>query len=180
MPSNPRSVVVDTTHGPHARLKPVPVSAVKLSDAFWAPRLRTNREVTLPAQYAHLEATDRLDNFRVAAGKKAGAFTGIYFNDSDVYKWLEAASWALAAGDDPASRALVETAVTEIADAQQPDGYLNTYYMFDRAAERWSNLRDMHELYCAGHLIQAAVAHHRATGSERERHCNEEVDSVHA
>jgi hypothetical protein len=69
MTSNPRSVVVDTTKSPHARLKPVPVSAVTLTDAFWAPRLRINREVTLPTQYRLLEETGRLDNFRVAAGK---------------------------------------------------------------------------------------------------------------
>ncbi len=69
--------------------------------------------------------------------------------------------------DDPALAEMVEAACTEIEDAQQPDGYLNTYFMFERAAERWTNLRDKHELYCAGHFIQAAVAHHRATGSDR-------------
>ncbi len=162
-----RSVVLDTNKSPNARLKPVPISAVSLTDSFWAPRLRTNREVTLPAQFAYLEETGRLDNFRVAAGKKGGQFVGIYFNDSDVYKWLEAASWALASGQDPRLEEMVHVVVTEIEAAQQPDGYLNTYFAGERAAERWSNLRDLHELYCAGHLIQAAVAHHRATGSQR-------------
>jgi DUF1680 family protein len=114
-----------------------------------------------------LEETGRLDNYRVAAGKMTGSFQGIYFNDSDVYKWLEAASWTLASGPDAALEQMVEDTITEIADAQQPDGYLNTYFMFARETERWTNLRDLHELYCAGHLIQAAVAHHRATGRVR-------------
>ena len=162
-----RIVVVDTAHSPYARLKPVPLDAVTLADDFWAPRMRINQQVTLPGQYRHLEDTARLDNFRIAAGKMEGAFEGIFFNDSDVYKWLEAASWALAAGDDPALAQMVGAAITEIAAAQQPDGYLNTYFMFERAGDRWSNLRDLHELYCAGHLIQAAVANYRATGSDR-------------
>ncbi|HUT17908.1 MAG TPA: hypothetical protein VM366_02015 [Anaerolineae bacterium] len=76
----PSSVVVDTSRSANARLKPVPTSAVELTDGFWAPRLRINREVTLPAQFQYLEETGRLDNFRVAAGKKEGRFVGIYFN----------------------------------------------------------------------------------------------------
>jgi DUF1680 family protein len=170
MPHNPHSFVVDTTRSSHARLKPVPISSVTLTDDFWAPRLRINRELTLPAQFQYLEETGRLDNFRVAAGKKEGRFVGIYFNDSDVYKWLEAASWALASRRDPGLEGMVDVVVTEIGAAQQPDGYLNTYFMGERVPERWSNLRDLHELYCAGHLIQAAIAHRRATGSERLLH----------
>jgi len=143
------------------------VTAVRLEDDFWAPRRRVNQAVTLPGQYRHLEETGRLDNFRVASGRMEGSFTGIFFNDSDVYKWLEAASWVLATSDDPELARMVDEAVDEIAAAQQPNGYLNTYYMFEREPERWSNLRDMHELYCAGHLIQAAVTHHRATGGDK-------------
>ena len=75
----------------------MPVSAVRLTDQFWAPRLRLNREVTLPTQYRLLEETGRLDNFRRAAGKIQVPFRGFFFNDSDVYKWLEAVAWALAA-----------------------------------------------------------------------------------
>jgi len=160
-----RSYVVDTSLSPHARVRPVPVGAVTFADAFWAPRLELNRKTIIPAQWRHCEATGRIDNFRVASGRKQGGFQGMFFNDSDVYKWLEAASWALASGPDPAIEAAVATAVEEIAAAQQADGYLNTYFMFDRAKDRWRNLKDMHELYCAGHFLQAAVAHHRATGS---------------
>jgi DUF1680 family protein len=157
------SVVVDTSRSPHCRLRPVPISAVQLQDEFWAPRLRINREVTLPSQYRQCEETGRIDNFRRAADKKQVPFQGIYFNDSDVYKWVEAVSFALAAGPDPRLEEMLETVVTEIAAAQDTDGYLNTYFTFERKGERWTNLKDLHELYCAGHLFQAAVAHHRAT-----------------
>ncbi len=163
----PSAVLVDTSRSPYARLKPVPLTAVTLADDFWAPRRRTNREVTLPAQYRLLEETGRLDNFRRAAGQKDVPFQGRYYNDSDVYKWLEAAAWTLAADADPLLAGMVERVIAAIEAAQGADGYLNTYFTGERVAERWTNLRDMHELYCAGHLIQAAVAHHRATGSAR-------------
>jgi DUF1680 family protein len=154
--------VVDTTHSPHARLRTTPVTAVRLMDAFWAPRQTINRERTIPGQLILCE--DRIDNFRRASGKKDIPFQGIFFNDSDVYKWLEAASFSLATHPDPKLDADVDSVIAEVAAAQQPDGYLNTYYMFERASERFSNLKDMHEMYCAGHLFQAAVAHYRATG----------------
>lgn len=161
-------VVVDTRHSRSARLRPVPVTAVRLEDDFWEPRRRINREVTLPSQFEHCEATGRIDNFRRASGKRPDLpFQGIFFNDSDVYKWLEAAAWSLATDPDPELERMVDVAITEIEDAQQPDGYLNTYFMFEHAAERWTNLKDLHEMYCAGHLFQAAVAHKRATGSDR-------------
>ena len=82
----PNSVVVDTSKSQGARLRPVPLSAVRLTDAFWAPRRRANQQVTLPGQYRQLEETGRLDNLRVALGRKEGMFTGLFFNDSDVYK----------------------------------------------------------------------------------------------
>lgn len=156
--------IVDTDASPRARLRSLPVSAVRLRDAFWEPRRQTNRTVTLPAQLRHCEETHRLRNFDRAAGKTDAPFEGIFFNDSDVYKWLEAAAWSLATDPDPELDAAVDAVIARVAAAQQPDGYLNTYYMFDLAAERFTNLRDMHEIYCAGHLFQAAVAHHRATG----------------
>jgi DUF1680 family protein len=164
--SSPRPPVVDTSRSPHVRLRPVPLDAVDLADDFWEPRWRINREVTLPSQYRHLEDTGRLDNFRRASGKIGGGYQGIYFNDSDVYKWLEAAAWTLAEGSDSELERMVDAAITEIEDAQRPDGYLNTYFTFERAAQRWTDF-DLHEMYCAGHLFQAAVAHFRATGSER-------------
>ncbi len=167
------AVVVDTTQSPHARLRSVPINAVQLQDEFWEPRRRINREATLPAQYQQCEDSGRVDNFRRAAGWeewKDTEFQGIYFNDSDVYKWLEAAAWTLATEEGRADATLaqtVETVIAAIEAAQDTDGYLNTYFTFDKKAERFTNLRDMHELYCAGHFMQAAVAHYRATGSSR-------------
>ncbi|MDP9480425.1 MAG: glycoside hydrolase family 127 protein, partial [Actinomycetota bacterium] len=158
--------MVDTSASPHARLRALSIADVRLSDGFWEPRRRINRRETLPSQYEHLEETGRLDNFRRASGKIAVPFRGLYFNDSDVYKWLEAASWSLATDPDPDLELMVGAAITEIADAQRPDGYLNTYFTFERARERWTDF-DLHEMYCAGHLIQAAVAHFRATGARR-------------
>src|ERR671912_2488739 len=91
------AVVVDTGSSPFARLRPVPLDAVQLDDTFWAPRMRVNREATLPSQYRLLWETGRIDNLLRAAGKLDGEFQGRYFNDSDVYKWLEAASWTVTA-----------------------------------------------------------------------------------
>ena len=102
--------------------------------------------------------------FRRAAGKIEKDFQGLYFNDSDVYKWLEGCAYSLAYQGGGEVERLSDEVIAEIAQAQCEDGYLNTYYMFDREDQRWTNLRDMHELYCAGHLFSAAAAHHRATG----------------
>jgi DUF1680 family protein len=159
-----RPVVVDTSRSPFARLRPVPLDAVEIADAFWEPRQRRNREATLPSQYQLLWETGRVDNLLRAAGKRDGEFQGRVFNDSDIYKWLEAASWSLATHPDPELRAMVDEIAPIIAAAQRPDGYLNSYYARDHAAERWTDF-DQHEMYCAGHFFQAAVAHHRATGS---------------
>jgi len=169
-PAPSSALVVDTSHSPYARLRPVPLTAVTLTDAFWSPRRRILREVTLPSQYDLLEETGRIDNFRAAASKKDVPFLGRYFNHSDVYKWLEAVAWVLAADEAAALRGTAEVVIAEVADAQGADGYLNTYFTGGRAAGRWANLRDLHELYCAGHLIQAAVAYRRATGSDRLFH----------
>jgi DUF1680 family protein len=157
--------VVDTRKSPVGRHLPLPVGDGAVTGGLLGERLATIRRVSLRQQHQACEETGRIANFRIAAGKQPGEFQGRWYNDSDLYKWLEAAAFALATGPDPELARLVEQAVVEIADAQQPDGYLHTYYTFGRAGERWSNLPVAHELYCAGHLIQAAVAHHRATGS---------------
>jgi len=164
---SPEPVIVDTSISHHTRLRPVSMRAVTLEDSFWAPRLEKLREVTLPSQHQQLEETGRIDNFRRAAGKVDQAFQGWFFNDSDVYKWVEAVSWTLATHDDPDLRKMVDDVISVIEAAQDESGYLNTYFTFERASERWSNLKDMHKLYCAGHLIQAAIAHYRSTGEKR-------------
>jgi len=158
--------VVYTSHSPFAKLRPVAIESVNLEDKFWAPRLQNVREVTLPSQYQLCEETGRLFNFRRAAGKETGDFRGLFFNDSDVYKWVEAVAFSLAGAPDQKLHDLAQQVTGEIVASQNGDGYLNTYFTFDRKKERWTNLRDMHELYCAGHIIQAAVAFYRATGEK--------------
>jgi DUF1680 family protein len=165
-PSRP-APVIDVTRSPHAALSPLPVSAVRLEGGLWGARQESALEVGLLQQWEQLESTGRLDNFRRVAGKSERPYQGREFNDSDLYKWLEAASWTLVRGANPRLERLVEEGITLAEEAQQPDGYLDTNFSLERSGERWSNLRDKHELYCAGHLFQAAVAHHRATGNER-------------
>ncbi|MCO8243570.1 beta-L-arabinofuranosidase domain-containing protein [Haladaptatus sp. AB643] len=148
---------------PEHRLTPVSLTNVSIHDEFWNHRLETNREVTLEHQYEQLETSGCLGNFRRASGREKGGFEGIWFIDSDAYKWLEAASYALATDPDPTLKSRVDEVVDLLADAQEADGYLNTYFILKEPDAKWTNLHMMHELYCAGHLIEAAVAHHRAT-----------------
>lgn len=147
-----------------AVLESVPFTAVRIDDAFWKPRVETVLEHTVPHCFAQCEQTGRLRNFDVAAGKRAGKFEGYFFNDSDVYKVLEGAAYALQHRRDPKLEAYVDEQIARIAAAQQEDGYLNTYFTLHPEEQRWENTRVRHELYCAGHLIEAAVAHHQATG----------------
>jgi hypothetical protein len=159
--------VANTSHSPYAKLHPVSIGKVRLEDSFWAPRLKMLGEVTLPTQYRIIEETGRLSNFRRVVGKEGGDFQGRFFNDSDVYKWIEAAAFYLAYSYDEKLSGLVAQVIEDVISAQDRDGYLNSYFTFERRKDRWTNLKDMHELYCAGHLMQAAVASYCATG---ERH----------
>ena len=148
----------------HRLLSGVPFTDVKLEDEFWKPRIETNRTASLPHNIEWCKKTGRIDNFAKSGKLMEGKFQGLVFNDSDVYKVLEAASYSLAAHPDPALEKTVDEIIAKIAAAQQPDGYLNTYFTLAEPGKRLTNLRDMHELYCCGHLIEAAVAHFRATG----------------
>lgn len=153
---------VRLTPAAHTALRP---AAVTIDGGFWHERRATNARVSLPQGPALLESAGNLHNLRLAAGSAEGEFRGAYpFVDTDVYKWLEAASWHLARGEDEALAADVARIVALVAAAQQPDGYLNTWFQLVKGGERYQDLRWGHELYCAGHLIQAAVAHHRSTG----------------
>jgi DUF1680 family protein len=145
------------------RLTPVPFTQVKIDDQFWAPRIETNRINTIPAEYQMCEDTGRIASFDLK-WKSGDSNPPHIFWDSDVAKWIEAASYSLASHPDPRLDALLDTVIAKISSAQQPDGYLNTHYTQVEPHARWSNLRDCHELYCAGHLIEAAVAHYQATG----------------
>lgn len=145
-------------------IQPIPFTQVRIADAFWAPRIETNRSKTLPHNIKTCESTGRVANFAVAAGLEEGKFQGIYFNDSDVYKMLEGAAYTLASHPDPDLDRKLDEIIAKIAAAQRPDGYLNTYYTLVEPGKRWTDLPVKHELYCAGHLFEAAVAHYQATG----------------
>lgn len=151
---------------PTQQLKPLPFTQVQLNDAFWAPRMAANRSATLPAEYNQLERTGRLAALELDWQPGAGSPPHIFW-DSDIAKWIEAAAYALAAQFDAQLDAQLDAVIARLALAQQPDGYLNSHFIvMERAGlqRRWTNLRDSHELYCAGHLIEAAVAHFEATG----------------
>ena len=153
---------------------PVPVADFNPNDAFFAPRMETIRKHMLPYQWAALndllpdtEPSYCISNFRIAAGLKEGKRLGMVFQDSDLYKWLEAVSFALMSGRDEALEGWANEAIDLMEKAQQPDGYLNTYYQLVEPGKRFTNLQENHELYCAGHMFEAAVAHKVATGSDR-------------
>lgn len=152
-------------------IRPVPFTEVTLTDSFWAPRLETNRTVSVPYALRMNKETGRVDNFRKAAHLMTGPTKGRRFNDSDIYKAMEAAAYTLRLHPDPALEKKLDELVALIAQAQEPDGYLYTTRTADPAhpaagagAERWSNLRISHELYNVGHMYEAAVAHFQATG----------------
>lgn len=142
---------------------PVPWKDVVIDDLFWAPRLRANREHTLPHLYQFCRETGRLGAFRLDWKPGREPVPHVFW-DSDVAKWLEAACYSLATHSDALLEQWVDEVVALILAAQQPDGYLNTHFTTVEPEQRWTNLRDRHELYCAGHLIEAAVAHFQATG----------------
>jgi uncharacterized protein len=160
-----------TTAAKDYPIKAVPLTAVKITDKFWAPKREINRTVTIPHIMQQNELTGRIDNFLKAAKKKSGPYQGQRYNDTDVYKIIEAASWSLATHPDPQLDKKVDELIAIVAAAQEPDGYLYTPRSADPAnpapgagPERWSWLHTSHELYDQGHMIEAAVAHYSATG----------------
>ncbi|HTI37184.1 MAG TPA: beta-L-arabinofuranosidase domain-containing protein [Vicinamibacterales bacterium] len=164
----PRSAVTPPKEYP---IRPVALTSVRLNDRFWAPRTEVNRTVTIPHIMQENEITGRVDNFLKAAGKKDGPYQGQRYNDTDVYKVMEAASWSLMTHPDPALSKKLDDLIAIIEAAQQPDGYLYNPRTIDpknpapgAGPERWSWLLTSHELYDQGHMIEAAVAHYSATG----------------
>jgi DUF1680 family protein len=154
-------------------IRAVPATAVKIEDQFWAPKLETNRTVTIPHILKQNEDTGRVANFEKAAGRKPGPYEGRRFNDTDVYKIIEAASYSLALVPDPALSRKVDALIELIAASQEKDGYLMPARTIDPAhpapglgAERWTYENGSHELYNAGHLYEAGVAHFQATGKK--------------
>lgn len=153
-----------------SNLKPVLLDQVRITGSFWADRQRIVKDVMIPYQYKVLndEITDAepshaLENFRIAAGLSQGEYYGMVFQDSDVAKWLEAVAYVLAKERDPELEKTADELIDLIAAAQQPDGYLDTYFIVAHPDKKWTNLREDHELYCAGHMIEAGVAYYEAT-----------------
>ncbi|MEJ5246568.1 MAG: beta-L-arabinofuranosidase domain-containing protein [Caldilinea sp.] len=149
------------------KLTPVPFSQVTLDDPFWAPRQETNRRVSIPHMYQMLVDTGRIAAFDLNFTRPVPSPIVLIFGDSDPAKWLEAACYTLITHPDPQLAALVDEVADKIISAQQPDGYLNTHFTVAQPEMRWKNLRDWHEMYCAGHLMEAAVAHYQATGNPK-------------
>lgn len=146
------------------KLRPVPFTQVRIRDSFWAARQETNRVAAIAINLAMLEKAGNIHNFELAAAGATNGYSGPVFMDSDLYKGLESVAYSLAIHPDAGLERRLDAIVSKIAAAQQPDGYLDTYYIVKEPGKRWTNLRDCHELYCAGHLFEAAVAHYQATG----------------
>ena len=152
--------------GPMKRITPVAFSQVKIEDSFWSPRLERHRTATLPVCIDQIEnQTGRIRNFENAA-KGRGEHSGIYFDDSDVYKALEGMAYSLQIHPDPELEAKCDEWIDKFAAAQQPDGYINTFFTLTGLENRWDNM-DKHEMYCAGHMTEAAVAYYYATGKRK-------------
>ncbi|WP_438350084.1 glycoside hydrolase family 127 protein [Paenibacillus sp. FA6] len=152
----------------------LPLRNVRIEDQFWSKYGELIRDVVIPYQWdalndriADAEPSYAIRNFRIAAGQEVGQFGGFVFQDSDLAKWLEAVAYSLTTLKDPSLERIADEAIDLIADAQQEDGYINTYFTIKAPDKRWSNLADCHELYVAGHMIEAAVAYYEATGKRK-------------
>lgn len=156
---------------PDAPVKEVPFTQVHIDDQFWAPRIETNRTVSIPSAFHECEVNGRFDNFAIAGGLMKGEHRGDFsFDDTDPYKIIEGASYSLAVRYDPDLDAYLDSVITLIAAAQEPDGYLTTCVTNNctRLSGWWGTSKwqkiNSHELYNSGHLYEAAVAHYLATG----------------
>ncbi|UCG28131.1 MAG: glycoside hydrolase family 127 protein, partial [Bacteroidales bacterium] len=153
-------------------IEPVPFTSVHLTDRFWAPRIKRNHDITIPIAISQSEETGRIKNFKIAGGFEEGEFCSIYpFDDSDVFKIIEGASYSLQTFPDPELEAVIDSLIYYIGHAQEDDGYLYTIrtIMGDDShpwiGKRWEKTHILsHELYNLGHMYEAAVAHYQATG----------------
>lgn len=146
----------------------------QIQDPFWSEYIRLVREVMVPYQWEALndripgaEPSHAIHNFKIAAGLEQGEFYGMVFQDSDVAKWLEAAAYLIEEKRDPVLEKVVDGVIDIVVKAQREDGYLNTYFTLKEPGREWSNLAECHELYCAGHMIEAGTAYYKATGKRK-------------
>lgn len=156
------------------KLSPFPLGKIQIEDKFWKEYMELVREHVIPYQWEALndripdaQPSHCIENFRVASGQQEGTFQGMVFQDSDVYKWLEAVAYSLTWHKDEELEKTADETIDLIGAAQQPDGYLDTYYIINGLEKRFTNLMDNHELYCFGHMTEAAVAYYRATGKRK-------------
>jgi DUF1680 family protein len=148
-------------------LEAISFADVQITDAFWKPRMDKVSSVTLKACIDYIEyKTPRIRNFEIAGGSRKGKFEGIFYDDSDVYKALEAMAYSTRNHPDLDLEKKADEWIDKIAAAQQPDGYLNTYFTLNGLEKRWTDM-SMHEDYNGGHLIEAAVAYYNATGKRK-------------
>src|SRR5579859_1444218 len=161
--------VENLAKSPYAKLRNIPVHAVTVTSGFWAARRETNVAKSIPSMEKLLEANGRMNNFRRLTGKSTEPQHGPVYSDSDVYKWTEAVGFALQSGDRPELRATTEQVIADVVAAQQSDGYLNTYYVGEKAPLRMTPQTQTtgHELYNMGHFLQGAIAYYRATGDRK-------------
>ena len=156
----------DIKEQPLKMIKQIDFSHVKINDNFWSPRLSKHVSATLPVCIDQIEnQTGRIRNFENAA-KGEGEHSGIFFDDSDVYKALEGMAYSLINNPDSELEKKADEWIDKFAAAQQPDGYINTFYTLTGLDKRWTNM-DKHEMYCAGHMIEAGVAYYQATGKRK-------------
>jgi len=160
------SGVIDLSRSPFAKLKTVPVKAVVIQEGFWSQRRKTNLASSIPTMHDELLAHGRMDNFLRLEAKSTEPQKGPVYSDSDIYKWTEAVAFALQTEAHPALRQTSDAMIREIVGIQEPGGYLNTYFVGARKSLRmqYDTQTTGHELYCIGHMLQAAIAYYRATG----------------
>lgn len=160
------------------RLKSVDLKKIEIRDPFWSKHVDLVRNAIIPYQWeamndriADAESSHCLENFRIAAGRAEGSFYGAVFQDTDVAKWLEAVGFSLACYPDEELERTADEVIDLIAEAQCEDGYINTYFTIQEPGNRWTDLCEGHELYTAGHLMEAAVAYYQGTGKRKFLDC---------
>ena len=155
-------------------LKQLDLKRIRITDSLFGEYVNKVSEKIIPHQWKILndqledsEPTYCIRNFRIAAGEEKGERKGVVFQDTDLYKWLESVAYTIAGGRGENLEELADEVIDLIGKAQEPDGYLNTYFSINAPTKKWTNLVEGHELYTAGHMIEAAVAYYQATGKEK-------------
>jgi hypothetical protein len=161
--------IENLSRSPFAKLKNVPVHAVTIENGFWGQRRTINIDKSIPSMHDLLEANGRMNNFRRLIGKSTAAQSGPVYSDSDIYKWTEAVGFTLQSGAYPQLRSSAEKFIDDVVAAQKPNGYLNTYYVDDKASQIMlpQTQTTGHELYNMGHYLQGAIAFYRGTGDPK-------------